>query len=72
MTFRKMEGDIQLVLKLNNIPIKNMKSFVYLGSKLTCDNNSNTVGIRRRNQLATGAIRDLNILLKETWISINI
>ena len=67
----KINSNLNCRLKLNGTDLEDVDSFVYLGAKITWNNDS-TVEIKRRIQLATGAYGELRTVWKDKGIRLEI
>ena len=67
MVFRRRAMGPDGKITLNGTDLKDVDSFVYLGAKLTWDNDSSEE-IKRRMQLATGAFSDLKVVWRDKGI----
>ena len=67
MVFRRRAMGPDGKITLNGTDLKDVDSFVYLGAKLTWDNDSSEE-IKRRMQLATGASSDLKVVWRDKGI----
>ena len=70
MIFHRKEAKPRVKIKLNGTELEEVDNFIYLGAKVTW-NNDCTEEIKRRIQLATAAYRDLKIVWNDRGIRID-